>query len=313
MELRGRRRGHWEVTTRLALAAALCLLTACGEGDRRLPFDNDALVGELRRVQFDKAMPALDVARRYAVGVNELARANPQVPDLRSGRVPAGAELVVPTQFVLPDAPRRGIVVNIAEMRLYYFPESNTWRAASVLTFPAAVGREEWETPTGETVIAERIKDPEWYPPESIRKEAADKGQELPEVVPAGPDNPLGRYALRLGWRKHLIHGTNDPRSIGKPATHGCIRLYPEDMEALFERVREGTPVVLVDQPYKLGASGGALYLETHKDTRGNGDRQHVLQKIEQWVRARDGRRIDQAAVNRALAQPTEMPVKVSL
>lgn len=313
MESRGRRRGHWGVTTRLAIAAALCLLTACGEGDRRLAFDNDALVGELRRVKFEQAMPALDVARRYAVGVNELARANPQVPDLRAGRVPAGVELVVPTQFVLPDAPRRGIVVNIAEMRLYYFPESNTWRAASVLTFPAAVGREEWETPTGETVVAERIKDPEWYPPASIREEAAEKGQQLPEVVPAGPDNPLGQYALRLGWRKHLIHGTNDPRSIGRPATHGCIRLYPEDMATLFERVREGTPVTLVDQPYKIGASGGALYLETHQHTKGNGDRRHVLQKIEQWVKARKGRRIDQAAVERALATPTEMPVKVSL
>jgi L,D-transpeptidase ErfK/SrfK len=311
--MRGRRRGLWGVLARLAIAATLCLLTACGEEDRRLPFDHDALVGQLRRVQVERATPVLDIARRYAVGVNELARANPQLPDLRGGQVPPGTELVVPTQFVLPDAPRRGIVVNVAEMRLYYFPDSNTWRASSVLTFPAAVGRDEWETPTGATFVAERIVDPEWVPPASIREEAADKGETLPEVVPAGPQNPLGKYALRLGWRKHLIHGTNDPRSIGKPATHGCIRLYPEDMAALFGYVREGTPVVLVDQPYKVGASDGALYLETHQDLKGNGDRRHVLGQIEQWVRAQKGRRVDRGAVERALAQPTEMPVKVSL
>jgi L,D-transpeptidase ErfK/SrfK len=313
MELHRRRRGLSDVPARLTLAAALCLLTACGDGDRRLPFSDDALVGQARRVHLDKATPVLEVARRYAVGVHELVRANPKLPALASGRIPAGTELLVPTQFVLPDAPRRGIVVNLAEMRLYYFPESNTWRAASVLTFPAAVGRDEWETPTGETVVAERITDPEWYPPASIREEAAAKGEVLPEVVPAGPDNPLGKYALRLGWRKHLIHGTNDPRSIGKPATHGCIRLYPEDMAALFEYVREGTPVTLVDQPYKVGASDGALYLETHADLNGGGDRRSVLRKIEQWARAREDRRIDRAAVERALAKPTEMPVKVSL
>ena len=311
--MRGGRRGLWDVLARLTLSTALCLLTACGEGDRRLPFSDDALVGQVRRVQLDKATAALDVARRYAVGVNELARANPQLPVLAGGKVPAGTEVLVPTQFVLPDAPRRGIVVNIAEMRLYYFPDSNTWRASSVLTFPAAVGRDEWETPTGETHVAERIVDPEWYPPASIREEAAEKGEALPEVVPAGPQNPLGKYALRLGWRKHLIHGTNDPRSIGKPATHGCIRLYPEDMATLFEYVRQGTPVVLVDQPYKIGASDGALYLETHRDTKGNGDRRHVLRKIQQWVEAGKDRRVDQAAIERALAQPTEMPVKVSL
>jgi L,D-transpeptidase ErfK/SrfK len=311
--MRGRRRGLWGVLARLTVAATLCLLTACGDEERRLPLDGDALVGQLRRVRIEQPTPPLDVARRYAVGLNELARVNPQVPALRGARLPAGTELIVPTQFVLPDAPRRGIVVNIAEMRLYYFPDSNTWRAASVLTFPAAVGRDEWDTPTGETVVAERIVDPEWVPPQSIREEAAAKGETLPDVVPAGPQNPLGKYALRLGWRKHLIHGTNDPRSIGRPATHGCIRLYPEDMATLFEYAREGTPVVLVDQPYKIGASAGALYLETHQDLKGNGDRRHVLQKVDQWVRAREGRRIDRGAVERALAQPTEMPVKISI
>jgi L,D-transpeptidase ErfK/SrfK len=266
----------------------------------------------VRSVRLERAGRALDVARRHAVSLGELARANPQVPGLAEGRIPAGTELKLPTRFVLPDAPRQGIVVNIAEMRLYYFPSGNTWRAASVLTFPAAVGRDEWETPTGSTVVAERIVDPPWYPPASIREEAADKGLLLPEVVPAGPQNPLGKYALRLGWRKHMIHGTNDPLSIGNPATHGCIRLYPEDMETLFQYVREGTPVVLVDQPYKLGASDGALYLETHAGGDGAA-RERVLADVERWVKAGRKRRVDRALVQRALAAPTEMPVKVSL
>lgn len=295
---------------RFVLAAA-ALLSACGDAER-LPFDGDTVVGQVRSVRIEQAARSIDIARRYAIAVGELARANPQVPGLDGGRIPAGTELKLPTRFVLPAAPREGIVVNIAELRLYYFPNAGNWRAGSVLTFPAAVGREEWETPTGMTTVAERIVDPPWHPPASIREEAADKGQELPDVVPAGPQNPLGKYALRLGWRKHLIHGTNDPMSIGRPATHGCIRLYPEDMETLFQYVREGTPVVLVDQPYKLGVADGVLYLETHAGGDA-GARQRVLADIERWVRAGKDRRVDRTLVERALATPTELPVKVSL
>lgn len=182
-----------------------------------------------------------------------------------------------------------------------------------VLAFPAAVGREEWETPTGRTHVAERIEDPEWVPPASIREEHAEKGEALRAVVPAGASNPLGRYALRLGWRKHLIHGTNNPLSVGKPVTHGCIRLYPDHIETLFERVREGTPVTLVDQPYKVGTRDGALYLESHPDSpAAAAARDGVLKQIEGWVRERKGRRVDEALVEHLLARASGVPVKIS-
>ena len=291
------------------LAPALLALSACGEP--RLPFDDASVVGKIRSVRLEEPARPIDLARRYAVGLAELERVNPTVAGIVSGIVPAGTRLIMPTRYVLPEAERRGIVVNIAELRLYFFPHEDDTRG--VLTFPAAVGRSEWETPTGETAVVERIVDPPWFPPNSIRKEAAEKGEELPVVVPPGPDNPLGKYALRLGWRKHLIHGTNNPLSIGKPVTHGCIRLYPEDMKTLFEYTKKGTPVVLVDQPYKLGAVDGVLYLETHRaGANAASQRERVLANIQRWLEADDGRNVDEARVRRALRVPTETPVRIS-
>jgi L,D-transpeptidase ErfK/SrfK len=290
----------------LLLSCLLLLLAACGrDGHEASP-----LIGEIRSLQVQEPLAALDIAQRYAVSIAELARANPQVASLRAGRVAAGTRLIVPTRFVLPEGPREGIVVNLAEMRLYYFEDG---LRSKVLTFPAAVGRQEWETPTGQTQVAEKIVDPKWYPPDSIRREAAAEGRKLPEVVQAGPDNPLGRFALRLGWRKHMIHGTNQPNSIGRPVTHGCIRLYSADMQELFERAQVGTPVTLVDQPFKLGEADGALYLETHPDGSGAGDPEAVRARIERWLAADDDRRVNTELVERALRMPTEMPVKVSL
>ena len=302
------------VNVRPWLIALCTLVSACDTGGgARLPHDGDSVVGEVRKIRLSEAARAIDVARRHAVALGELIHANPNVPGVRDGRIAAGAELTVPTRFVLPDAPRSGIVVNRAEMRLYYYVDAS-WRARSVLTFPAAVGREDWETPTGRTTIAERIRNPKWYPPESIRKEAERNGEPLPDVVPPGPQNPLGEYALRLGWNKHMIHGTNNPRSIGTPITHGCIRLYPEDMETLFEHADVGTQVTLVDQPYKLGVSGGALYLESHAVASARDPlRRRIQHRIDQWEREQPGRKIDRATVRRALDEATEVPVKISL
>jgi L,D-transpeptidase ErfK/SrfK len=292
------------------LPCLLTLLSACdgdsSRGGRELP----GVVGEVRKVRVERAAAVLELAQRHAISVGELARANPDVASLGKGQVEAGTELVLPTRFVLPDAPHEGIVVNIAEMRLYYFEGG---LRSKVLTFPAAVGREGWETPTGATEIAEKIVDPKWYPPDSIRRDATGEGKNLPEVVPPGPDNPLGKYALRLGWNKHMIHGTNSPRSIGRPVTHGCIRLYAEDMKELFERVKVGTPVRLIDQPYKLGVDEGALYLETHPAASGAGDPGALRKRIEQWLAADDDRRVDEERIERALRMPTQGPVKVSL
>jgi len=164
------------------------------------------------------------------------------------------------TQFILPPQPREGLILNLAELRLYYFlPGENR-----VITHPVGIGREGWETPTGKTRIIQKTKDPTWTPPESIRAEYAEKGIELPRVVKPGPDNPLGRFALRLGMPGYLIHGTDKPYGVGMRVSHGCIRLYPEGIEALFLLISVKTPVRIINQPYKAGWRNNKLYLEVH-------------------------------------------------
>jgi L,D-transpeptidase ErfK/SrfK len=156
---------------------------------------------------------------------------------------------------------RAGIVVNVAELRLYYFPDGDRGR---VITHPISIGRMDWSTPIGRTTVVAKVANPAWYPPESIREEHAARNDPLPRVVPPGPDNPLGAHSLRLGLASYLIHGTNKPSGVGMRVTHGCIRMFPEDIEALFKSVPVGTPVRIVNQPYKLGWGNDGLYLEAH-------------------------------------------------
>ena len=170
----------------------------------------------------------------------------------------------MPTRYVLPDGPREGIVLNLAEMRLFYFPPEGSAYAGKVITYPLGIGREGWATPLGNTRITRTKANPTWTPPQSIKDEHAAKGDPLPDVVPAGPDNPLGQHALYLGFPTYLLHGTNKPGGIGLRVSHGCIRLYPEDVAALFSMVNPGTPVRIIDQPYKLGWLGDTLYIEAH-------------------------------------------------
>ncbi len=196
----------------------------------------------------------LDIARDYDLGYVETRAANPGVDPWLPG---ADKALRLPTQHVLPRAPRRGIVINLPELRLYYFPARGEPRS-----FPIGIGGEGKETPVGRTeIVAKRVR-PTWIPTKSEREENPD----LPAKVAAGPDNPMGDYALYLGWRGYAIHGTNKQYSIGRRDSHGCIRLYPEDIEALYRLASIGTPVTVVNQPAKAGWSGGELYLEVHPD-----------------------------------------------
>lgn len=194
----------------------------------------------------------VELALDYRVGYVELLAANPGVDPWLPG---VGTELVIPGEHILPDAPRRGIIVNLAELRLYHFAADR--RVASM---PIGIGSEGLETPLGDTTVVNKRKDPTWWPPPSIRVEKP----ELPASVPPGPDNPLGAFALDLGLPLYRIHGTNRPYGVGRRVSHGCIRLYPEDIAALFAEVRVGTPVRIVDQPVKLGWQDGRLYLEMH-------------------------------------------------
>jgi len=190
------------------------------------------------------------IARRFDIGIVELLAANPGVDPWEPE---AGTRLTITTAHVLPPVPHKGVVLNLSELRLFYFVDEHT-----VMTFPIGIGREGWQTPLGTTKILRKRVHPIWTPPPSIR--AADPS--LPASFPPGPNNPLGNYALDTGWYGVLIHGTNRPYGIGKRSSHGCIRLYPEDIEALFKAVEVDTPVMVVDMPYKLGWQGDSLFLE---------------------------------------------------
>lgn len=199
----------------------------------------------------------ISIAQRFDLGYVELLAANPDVDPwlLRSGQ-----EVLLPSAHLLPDGPRDGIVINLADQRLYYFPPDG----AAMRSFPIGLGRSGWETPTGETWIVDKRDKPTWIPPASIRAEKPH----LPSAIPPGPANPLGHHALDLAWESYVIHGTNRPAGIGRRISHGCIRLYPDDIAWLFARVPIGTKVHVVDQPAKLGWIGGDLYLEVHPSQR---------------------------------------------
>ena len=207
------------------------------------------------------------IAQAYNLGYEELRHANPGVDHWLPGEA---TPVYLPTEMILPEGPRDGIVINVPAMRLWYFAtEKNSADAAAPLltatTHPIGVGAEGWATPYGEATVTQKARDPTWYVPASVRKEHAERGDPLPAVVPPGPDNPLGRHALALSMPGYLIHGTNKPAGVGMRSSHGCIRLYPQDVEALFERVQRGTKVRLVNQPVLAGWRDGQLYLEVHQ------------------------------------------------
>jgi L,D-transpeptidase ErfK/SrfK len=207
----------------------------------------------------DDTLP--DLARRFNLGYEEIVRANPGVDPWLPG---AGRVIQLPTQFVLPDAPREGVVINVAAMRLFYYPARKKGEPVTVFTHPIGIGKVGWATPEGRTKVVSRIKDPVWVPPLSVRQEHLKDGEELPKKVPAGPDNPLGRHMFRLGWPSYLVHGTNKPYGVGMRSSHGCIRLYPEDISRLYDAVPMGTPVTVVNQPYLLGWRGDVLYVQAY-------------------------------------------------
>lgn len=223
------------------------------------PPEGEDIIGEIRIVVADTSDTLLDIARKYDLGYNEITAAN---PDVNPWLPKEGTHIILPMQFVLPQAPRRGLVLNIPQMRLFYFVAAKGIEPAKVITHPMGIGREYLGTPYGRTNITAKRKDPTWHPPASIRKSRAEEGTTLPAFVPPGPNNPLGKFAMNLGMPGYLIHGTNKPWGIGRRVSHGCIRLYPEDIESLFQQVPVGTPVEIVNQPYVAGWRRGQLFLQ---------------------------------------------------
>lgn len=222
--------------------------------------DQDSVVGEVQVTEAREEDTLSDIARRFNVGYEEIVRAN---PDVDPWLPRAGTRIVLPTQFVLPDGPRSGIVINLAALRMYYFPPRQKGELQTVVTHPIGIGRVGWNTPLGATKVTAKRANPVWHPPASVRKEHAADGDPLPAKVPAGPDNPLGKFALNLGWPSYLIHGTNQPYGVGIRASHGCIRMYPEDIAALYDDIPVGTKVTVVNQPMLYGRRGEQIYLQS--------------------------------------------------
>jgi L,D-transpeptidase ErfK/SrfK len=263
------------------------------------------VIGRLAVIKLEKGDTLPDIARHFSLGINTVSAANRGV-DIW---VPeAGGRILLPLSFVLPDTRRKGIVINLAAMRLFYFRKEG--KRLAVSTYPVGIGTTERPTPMGQMYVNRKKIRPTWYVPASIAEDHRKKGDPLPVKVPPGPLNPLGEYALYLSKSGYLVHGTNKPASIGLRATNGCIRLYPEDIARLFENTPEKTPVRIVNQPYLVGQRDGIIYIEAHKPFEGSGTaelkRAYVkLRNIEK----KSGHALDWKKVGKVMGEARGFPV----
>lgn len=292
---------------------ALCLFgvwfsSGCNLADL---VDRDGNLRETTTYRASYQDTLLDVARRFKLGYVEMVAANPGTDPWLPGE---GADLVLPTVHLMPDAEPQGIVINLADMRLYFFDAPG----GAPRSYPIGIGREGLTTPLGETKVVRKAENPTWRPTARMRAEDPT----LPEVVPPGPENPLGTRALYLGWSQYLIHGTNKPWGVGRRVSSGCIRMYPEDVEELYELVKIGTKVTVVDQPVKLGWIDGELYLEAHP-TQTQSDQLEAYGRFEpslpsnvvDQVLARAGdqaHRLDWSQIRQAAVERRGYPIRIT-
>ncbi len=266
------------------------------------------VVGQVQTARVQNGENFHDVGRNFDVGVYELIEANPGVDPADPE---AGTLLVIPTQYVLPRGSRKGIVINLAEMRLYYFHKDGKL----VTTHPIGIGRPDWETPLGSGKVIEKTKDPYWRPPPSIRAWYDERDYYLPEVVPPGPQNPLGKYAMRLSIPGYLIHGTNTPNGIGVRSSSGCIRMHPEDIESLFYKVSMGDPVRIIHQTYKVGRYNNKIYAEVHEPLSGyyydNLSDGEILNQAMEEARALGNPNVNRELARRALERSNGYPTAI--
>jgi len=268
------------------------------------------VIGSPREYTIQKKDTLLDVARYFDLGYNELVNL---YPDVDPWLPPAKETLILPTFWVLPKSGNEGVVVNIPEMRLYYFPqrESETGQRM-VVTLPVGLGREDWPTPIAKFKIRGKTPNPVWVIPESIKKERVQEKGWSEDSIPAGsPDNPMGKYRIDLTLPLYAIHDTNNPWAVGRLVTHGCIRMYPEDIQQFFDVIRVGSPGEFVYQPVKVGFLNGGIYAEVHEDIYGIvPDLWQEAQKVVQESGWED--LVDQKLLLKALMGKTGMPVNVT-
>lgn len=271
--------------------------------------DGENMVGTIAAINTREHDVLPDIARHYGLGYNDISIANssisPWTPE-------PGSKVLLPLQFILPDSPHNGIALNLANMRLFYYPKK---QPDKVYTYPVGIGRQGWNTPMGLTSIVAKDANPKWHVPASIHREHAEKGDSLPNVVGAGPDNPLGLYAMRLGFPSYLIHGTNKPYGIGMQISHGCVQLYPEDIEVLFKKATVGMPVRIVHQPYLTAWHQDMLYLEAHEPlSKWAKDKAKLKKRVVKQLReisAKKGADVDWDKVERILERSNGIPTPV--
>ncbi len=269
--------------------------------------EGDGVIGRLAVLRLEKGDALPDIARHFSLGVNAISAANPGVDVW----VPeAGQHILLPLSFILPDAPRKGIVINLAAMRLFQFKGDR--QSLAVSTYPLGVGMVERPSPIGQMYVARKATRPTWHVPASIAEDHRKKGDPLPPKVLPGPENPLGEYALYLSKPSYLIHGTNKPASIGLRATNGCIRLYPEDIKKLYESTPVKTPVHIVNQPYLLGQYDGVVYLEVHAppEELNAVEFGKIYTKLRN-IEKESGRTLDWSKVKKVLAEARGIPLPI--
>jgi len=267
----------------------------------------DDVIGRLAVIRLEEGDTLPDIARHFGLGINAISAANPGV-DIWVPK--AGERIMLPLSFTLPDGPRKGIVINLATMRLFRFKGDG--RSTMVSTYPVGVGAEDRPTPTGQTRVVRKATKPVWHVPASIAERHRKKGDILPAQVPPGPENPLGEYALYLGKSGYLIHGTNKPASIGLNATNGCMRLYPENIKMLYKDTPVDTPVMIVNQPYLVGQRDGLLYMEAHKPMEGlaTGELERIYAKLRS-IEKQSARTLDWKKVREVQAEARGIPVPI--
>ncbi|MGA7538185.1 MAG: L,D-transpeptidase family protein [Steroidobacteraceae bacterium] len=266
--IRGSSGTSWAAAGALLLAgvAGTLLSTPCRAAVFTLPPDGGSLIGQDQQIQAQFSDTLLGLARQYSVGYWEIQEANPKVDMWLPGQ---GTNITIPGRFIVPPVEHRGIVINLPQHRLFYFPPRRRHDQPIVITYPVSPGEGGFPTPVGLTRIIRKVPHPVWIPTKHILEAHAAAGDPIPRIWPAGPDNPMGEWALEttLSHGEIYIHGTNNPMAIGMAVTHGCVRLYPEDIAALFPIVRVGTPVDVVNDPVLVSLQDGKLYLEVHPPT----------------------------------------------
>lgn len=287
-----------------------------------LPPSEVDIFGQTRTIKVSSKDTLLDIARQYDIGQAEILLANPNVdrwlPEDND-------EVILPSRYIIPNVDRKGLVINLAEMRVYYFPETQNGNKPVVITHPVGIGRMDWITPLGTSKIIEKKKDPTWTPPKSLQLDRIANGEQpYPSIVPPGPTNPLGKHALRLSIAggSYLIHGTIKPFGVGMRVSAGCIRMYPEDIEALFNKIPVGTQVRVINEPIKLGWLFDSLFIELHPPLEEDQEKyqdyeRKVITFINDFFASQGDKRmqdieIDREALKQAIHEKSGIPVLIS-